>query len=396
MNSFLKVLVSIALILVVAAILLANGRQPAPFPPGSQAARWLEAGPYEVREREEEFIDYSRPTAANGEFAGEDFRRLPGTVWHPAVSEGAPYPLVVFSHGFTSSRAGGAYLGEHLASIGYVVVAVDYPLTSMAAPGGPNARDVVNQPADVSFLIDTLLASARKPDDPLYAMIDGDRIGVTGISLGGLTTTLVAYHPELGDPRVAAALSIAGPTSIFTHRFFESPSVPFLMLAGDIDALIPYRTNAVPVLDKVPGSQLVTVAGGSHTAFSGPSAPLRWMDNPDAIGCFAVTENLGNVDDDPWYDELGTPEQGINYNAENELCQVDPLPTAINALRQQMITKVVVSGFFESHFARADSQRELASRFLGQALASELPEVSHQAAAGRRIRAGESTALGLE
>ena len=53
------------------------------------------------------------------------------------------------------TASGGAYLAEQLASLGYVVVAVDYPLTNGLAPGGPDVKDVVNQLADVSFLIDT-------------------------------------------------------------------------------------------------------------------------------------------------------------------------------------------------------------------------------------------------
>jgi hypothetical protein len=132
--------------------------------------------------------------------------------------------------------------------------------------------------------------------------------GAMGISLGGMTTTLVAYHPQMGDPRIGAALSIAGPTFVFGEAFFREPSLPFLMLAADDDALVPFADNAAPVLALIPGAQLVTVTGGSHTGFSGPSAPLRWLNNPDALGCYVVMENLGDLDAEPWYEELGTPE----------------------------------------------------------------------------------------
>ncbi len=45
----------------------------------------------------------------------------------------------------------------------------------------------MNQPADVSFLIDTLLAQSTTPGHRLEGMVDKTRIGVTGISLGGMT-----------------------------------------------------------------------------------------------------------------------------------------------------------------------------------------------------------------
>ena len=124
---------------------------------------------------------------------------------------------------------------EELASHGYVVVAVNYPLTNMGAPGGPNVKDVVNQPGDVSFLIDSLLEQSATSGHSLEGMVDADRIGVTGISLGGLTSTLAAFHPEWADDRIKASLSIAGPTALFTPEFFQHRDVPFLMLAGDID-----------------------------------------------------------------------------------------------------------------------------------------------------------------
>jgi predicted dienelactone hydrolase len=198
-----------------------------------------------------------------------------------------------------------------------------------------------------------------------------------------MTTTLVAYHPELRDSRIGAALSIAGPTAVFTERFFNNASMPFLMLAGDIDALVPYSSNAAPVLDKIPGSQLVSLQGGSHTAFAGTAGTLRWLSNPDAIGCFMVTQNIGDASEEPWHDLIGTEAQGIDHNAINELCLMDPLPEAMNALRQQMITSVVVSNFFQSVFAPTAAQREEAGAYLSQVVATELPEVSYMRAEAR-------------
>jgi predicted dienelactone hydrolase len=377
MKKFLLVVLVIVLLLAVSGAVIQNGRQPEAFPEGSRSAALLQPGPMAIHMHEEVFIDDSRPTQANGDYAGDSVRRLDGKVWHPASNVDGPYPLIVYSHGFTSNRDGGAYLAEQLASLGYVVISVNYPLTNFEAPGGPNVKDVVNQPADVSFLIDSLVRQSNTAGHMLEGMVDESRVGVTGISLGGMTTALVSFHPEMRDPRIGAALSIAGPTSLFTETFFSHARVPFLMLAGDIDAMVPYVSNAAPVTSKIDGAQLVTLTGASHTGFSGPSAPLRWLNNPDAIGCYMVKQNVEDSLEDPWFELIGSPEQGIDHNTVNELCEMDPLPEAMNILRQQMITSVVVSSFFESIFAPDASRRDAAQAFLSESLAGELPDVDY-------------------
>jgi dienelactone hydrolase len=382
MRKLIKALMITASVLVVVAIIFANGKQPQAFAAGSQSASRLVPGPHMVHSHDELFVDSSRASPAHGEYAGSSDRELQATIWHPADNTEGPYPLIVYSHGFSSMRTGGAYLAEYLASHGYVVVAANFPLTNMNAPDRPYVRDVTNQPGDVSFLIDSMLEQSSDSEQLLHGMVDAQRIGVTGLSLGGMTSTLVAFHPTMGDPRVKAALSIAGPTAQFTELFFEAPQVPFLMLAGDIDALVPYPSNAAPVLRKVPGSQLVTILGASHTGFAGPAAPLRWMSNPDALGCYIVNRNIEDDVDEAWFDELGTPEQGIDYEAKNELCLMDPLPEAMNPLRQHMITAIVVGAFFDSILDEDAADRAAAAEFLSETLAAELLEVAYTQAPG--------------
>ena len=204
-----KLLLAILLLpaLAVAGLLALNN--PEPLPAASESARRLADGPLPVARLPLALADRSRPTDANGDFPGAPARQLEGHLWYP--TEGGPYPLLVYSHGFTSDHRNGAYLAEHLASHGFVVAAVNHPLTHWGAPGGPRVADVVNQPGDVSFLIDRLLARSADAGDVLAATIDEERIGVLGVSLGGLTATLAGFHPTLGDPRIDAVLSIAGP-----------------------------------------------------------------------------------------------------------------------------------------------------------------------------------------
>tara|TARA_R110000772_G_scaffold268672_1_gene397298 strand:- start:43911 stop:45134 length:1224 start_codon:yes stop_codon:yes gene_type:complete len=384
-DTFMKTLVKVLLVLflVVGLVLwmLATGKQPEPFVPGSESAARVQPGPLAVVKVERDYVDTSRPTSPNGDYSGSDERRLETTLWYPNDRQSGPYPLLVYSHGFSSSRQEGESLAAYLASHGYIVIAPTFPLTHMLAPGGPRVQDVVNQPGDLTFLIDTLLAAAENPDHALYQQVDPERIGALGLSLGGLTSTLAAFHPQMRDPRITAALSIAGPTFVFTEAFYRHYPLPFLMLAGDIDAIVPWEDNAQPVPEQVPGGELVTLRGASHAGFADPAAIMRWLSNPDAVGCWIVQRSMGDGQEEPWYDLIGPPEMGINYSAESALCTMEPLPEAMNPLRQQMLTRVIVGSFFDREFSRSAATREAADRYLREVLADEVLEASYVRAA---------------
>lgn len=378
-----RVLLVVALVIVVAACVFSFGRQPEPFEQGSASAKMLEAGPHPVAKYTGMLVDKQRFTQANGVVPAKNSRRLNTVIWYPSdngdVLEGR-HPLIIFSHGFSSMKEGGAHIGQHLASHGYLVVAADYPLTSYKAEGGPMMQDVANQPADVSFLIDNLLQWNNSAEHMFFGRIDPERIGATGVSLGGMTTTIVSFHPASHDPRIKAAASIAGPLSMFNADFFSHREIPFMMLATEQDPMVDYRGNARQVLERVKGSQLVTISGGSHTGFSDSGKYLRWLDNPDSLGCREALKRVDTEDYEPWYHLLGTPGQGVIEVTGEEFCAHLPLPPAMNSLRQHMLTKVAILAFFQSQFSDDAEQRREYQHYLSQQMSTELAEVSYEEA----------------
>ncbi len=357
-------------------------RAPAPPAAGSESARRLAPGPHPVAKSDTTFVDASRPTDANADYEGAGERTLTATLWYPAGDAGT-HPLLVYSHGFMSMRGENPPLAELLAGHGYVVVSVDYPLTNGSAPGGPNVHDVVNQPGDVRFVIDRVLAWAPG-ERPFAGEIDRERIGVIGLSLGGLTTTLVTFHPRLRDPRIAAAVSIAGPAEMFSPAFFASADVPFLMIAGTLDAMIPYASNAAPTPGKVRRGGLVTIEGASHAGFAAfaDGFPLRLLANPDRLGCFALTRSLARTQGNP-FDGLGGEAEGIVLDPSVPLPCHDGAPAAaLAAGRQLMITRLAALAFFESRFAKDSAARAAHEAFLRETLAHDFPEASFLAAGG--------------
>lgn len=374
-----KVLAALLVVLVAGVAILSLGKQPEPLPEGSESAKLLASHRYDFVREDLRLVDDSRSTQANMDFAGADTRILEASYWYPVndrseVPEGK-HPLVVYSHGFISTRDSGRHLSEYLASNGYIVIATDFPLTNRRAPGGPEVKDVVNQPGDVSFLIDSVFAWSLDGSHVLSGHLDESRIGVTGISLGGMTTTLVSYHPTSRDPRIKAAASIAGPSSSFSETFYESVDIPFLMLAADSDAIVPYDVHALPVLDRVQRSSLVTIAGGTHLGFAAHTGILRWLENADSIGCYSVMNNI-DTKEEPWHELVGTPEQGVLYEDVPLPCENMPLPVGMNPLRQHMSTVLAIYSFFESHFNRDPDKRIYFDRFLHEVMPREFPEVS--------------------
>ena len=342
-------------------------------PNGEQSRTLFANGAYDVITDNFKAVDTSRPTDKNNGYPGSTERVLKGKLWRPANLK-APGPLLVYSHGFMSFHEEGIYLDRFLASHGYTVVAVDYPLTNFFAPGNPKIDDVVNQPGDVSFLIDTILKRAQDKNDVLYNTIDAKRIATAGVSLGGLTTSLVAYHLKVRDPRLAAAISIAGPSSMFEAEYYANNSLPFMMLAGTQDVMVPYNTNARDITEKNPGSILVTLQGGTHTGFAMPSATfMRFMGNPDNFGCKGLMRFLKVKQGENFLSDLNQPQYHVNFTVKELPCSGEIPPTAMSGARQHMFTTLAVYAFLQSVFAGDEQSRLQAREYLTKTLPAENP-----------------------
>ena len=356
------------------------------------SAQVLQPGPYGVGVTTTTFVDTTRPTMPNGTFPGAPSRTLVTEIWYPTDSQpsrtatptrnaplthfGAPFPLVIYSHALMSNRSGGIYLARHLASYGYVVAAPDFPLSNNSAPGGPTFLDVANQPGDVHFVIDQLLALGDDTQSALAGSIDRARIGLTGFSMGGATTFLAAFHPTLRDPRVRAAAAMAGVTCFLGPDFYGHTSVPLLIVHGDIDAFVPYPANALFAFGEAnPPKHLVTIAGGSHIGFTdGLELILQNVNNPDDVGCGTLGNATLDVDSPAVIDSLGGATEGIVGGMCPGSCTNRTLPRSIRPARQQQLTILSIFPFFEAYL-RGDAR---ARHFLDETLAAENPDVTTQ------------------
>ena len=351
---------------------------PEPLPSSLTSTQMLKSGPFKVSSKDITLVDKNRGLQAHDEFEGRDIREIESKVWWPKEGLDEPRPLLIYNHGFMSNLQGGAHVAEFMASHGYVVAAMTFPMTNMLAPGGPYVNDVVNQPADVSFLIDTLLAASSEQGNDLYEGIDPQRIAVMGLSLGGMTTSLVSFHPDLFDSRIKTSISVAGPGSMFTEEFYAHNPIPFMMIASKIDAMISFNENAGIIPDYVPGSTLVSFNTASHAGFAHNARSLRFFENPDNIGCVSLRYALNDID--PTQNMLeGISGEGIGIiipDPETAMpCREDILPAAMNVIRQQELQLLAVRSFLEMQFSTNGNQRDMHQQFLYETYPSEHDEI---------------------
>ena len=214
-------------------------------------------------------VDRSRPTVSFGRVVAAS-RTLTTTVWYP-LGTTTPRPLVVFAHGFSVGIAPYVRVCQVWAQAGFVVAAPAFPLTDRAVAGANlDEGDMVNQPADISFVITQLLAS---PPTPLRGLIDPARIAVAGHSDGADTALDATYLPGDRDPRIGAAIVDAPdplPVPAAAPRIVSH--VPLLLIHGDRDQIAPFSASLrVQAQLAAPGWFLILRGADHLSPIAGPS-----------------------------------------------------------------------------------------------------------------------------
>lgn len=315
-------------------------------------------GPLAVGVTTFDLVDTTRPTSPNGDFSGSDERRLTVEAWYPAVPNGdddgrdaalddeyAPYPLIVFAHGLSSIRTQSTSYARHLASHGYIVVSPDFPLTRTGSPGGVRFTDVVNQPGDVSFVIDSMIEFARDPGHLFENAIDEDTIGMTGHSLGGYTTLLAVYGSNR-DERIDAALPLSASGCFLTEEMVGEINVPIMLMTGSED--------------------LIVAPAGNRIAYDLANAPRYWV---ELIGANHVRFADFDLDDER---VIAGVERivGERSGEVSGACE-RPEPSGAETItleRQQELLRMFATPFFDAFLRDSDEAR----RFLED----ELPQLT--------------------
>jgi dienelactone hydrolase len=166
-------------------------------------------------------------------------RRAPGS-W----ATGGPFPLVMFAPGFRQCSSTYEDLLQAWASAGYVVASVDFPRTDCQAVPAAYEPDLVNQPADVSFVLGRLLALNAQPGDFLSGRLNPREIAAAGQSDGGDTVAALAASTCCVDRRLAAVAVLSGAEwPPMPGRYFAGAAPPMLFVQGSADTINPPWTS---------------------------------------------------------------------------------------------------------------------------------------------------------
>ncbi|MGK5679040.1 alpha/beta hydrolase family protein [Actinoplanes sp. URMC 104] len=177
-------------------------------------------------------------------------RPLPTSVWAPRGD--GPFPLILFSHGLGGRPSDYRAILAAWARAGFVVAAPAYPHTS----GGVaefNVLDVINQPADASYVITQVIGE-------LGGLVDRGRIGAAGHSAGGITT--IGLFSGNRDERLRAGVVLAGRQVLPAP--FAGPEAPMLFVHGRKDPTVAYADGRA-AFDAVRWPKaFLSVTGGGH------------------------------------------------------------------------------------------------------------------------------------
>jgi len=260
-------------------------------------------------------------------------RELPCVVWYPTmVEEGesfyvdglferenvfdgaepymndAPYPMIAFSHGNSGLAEQSWTHMEYMAAHGFVMASCNH-VGNTAGDWQQDGEEKVPQsvhdrPYDVRFLVETMIERNGTAGDLFEGLIDPERIGASGHSLGGFTTLVVAggelYFQQYAekceeDPsirfcdylevdcsvvkdgrfpceRIKAAVTFA-PAG---YGFFDGAAglskieIPMLIMGGDRDGTCPMDSEVIPIYQALSVEErlLVTCINTGHMSFS--------------------------------------------------------------------------------------------------------------------------------
>jgi predicted dienelactone hydrolase len=186
-----------------------------------------------------------------------------------------PYPLVVFSQGFGIDPQSYARLLNAWAGAGYVVAAPRYPFTSPGSPGGLVETDIVHHPADLSFVITSLLKDSARSGGALSGLVSRSEIAVIGHSDGGDVSLATAANTCCRDRRVKVAVILSGAElKWFKGTYFATPAMPLLVVQGTVDPSLNPVACSVQIYDQAPQPKYyLSMLGQTHFSAYLPAGP---------------------------------------------------------------------------------------------------------------------------
>jgi predicted dienelactone hydrolase len=260
-----------------------------------------------------------------------------------AILPGQKHPLIMISHGTGGGRLTMEWLADILVKQGFIVAAVDHWGNTYDNKIAIDFVTPWQRAQDISFVLTQLL---NNPE--LDKIIDRQRIGAAGFSIGGFTVIALAgakldlnalnnftktpkgvkeitipefpnlvntldekeieasfkNSPPLKDKRIKAVFTIcpAVGQGFISKNQFKDVDIPMFIVGAQSDSIAPVKTNAAHYHKLMPKSKLFIVPGKTaHYVFLNEAIPevkktggVIFNDGP-AVDRHAVHEQVGNM-----------------------------------------------------------------------------------------------------
>ncbi len=234
-----------------------------------------------------------------------------GTAFYPTNTSEGPFAAIAICPGYTATSSSIDWWGPRLASNGFVVIVID----TNSIYDQPRSR-AAQLMAALNYIVDKNNSSSS----PIYGLVDPNRLGVMGHSMGGGGTLIAADN----NPQLKAAIPLA-PWNLSDN--FSSVTVPTMIVACENDTIAPVFSHASPFYNSFStslkkafleidnGTHFCVVNGNSHYEILGKygvSWMKRFLDNDTRYSPFLCGEP--HEDDlDGYFSEISEYRENCPY-----------------------------------------------------------------------------------
>lgn len=207
-----------------------------------------------------------------------------GTIHYPTNTTGQMGAIAIVP-GFLAGESSIRWWGPRLASHGFVVITI----ATNSGFDQPGSRAT-----QLGAALDYVISQSNSSSSAISGMVDSNRVGAMGWSMGGGGTLRLA-----SGSRLSAAIPLA-PWNSGSNNF-DQIETPTLILACENDSTAPVRSHASPFYNRIPSTTdkaYLEINNGGHSCANGGGS------NGGLLGKYGVSWMKRFIDQDTRYDQF--------------------------------------------------------------------------------------------
>lgn len=230
-------------------------------------------------------------------------QQVPGTRVDAPASDGGPFPLVVFSHGWGVTRFSSSLHTAQLASWGYLVAVPAHVGRDVTARLAGQDTLPPSDAATITNTIDLIASETARDGGPLEGTFSVEEVAVEGHSAGGRDAALIASDARIdgwislaGTPPVPDDAVAAGELFTTVPGFdLESylggvtpPAKPSMLLVPGDDSVVPVESQKAVYDWLVAPKRMAVLADTGHVVFQDGCGPYQRGELPGLVEVFGL------------------------------------------------------------------------------------------------------------